>query len=52
MSEDLRPAIGFPADAAPLAGACVLQIIPELDAGGAERTTVDVAAGLAAAGAR
>ncbi|MGC5779307.1 glycosyltransferase family 4 protein [Methylobacterium sp. NFXW15] len=35
-----------------LAGATVLQIIPDLDAGGAERTTVDVAAGLAAAGAR
>ena len=28
-------------DASPLAGACVLQIIPELDAGGAERTTVE-----------
>ena len=30
----------------------MLQIIPELEAGGAERTTVDVAEGLAAAGAR
>ncbi|TXM87382.1 glycosyl transferase, partial [Methylobacterium sp. WL122] len=45
MTEDHRPAVGFPGDAAPLAGACVLQIIPELDAGGAERTTVDIAAG-------
>ncbi|MGY2046951.1 glycosyltransferase [Methylobacterium sp. JK268] len=43
----------FPASAThPLAGETVLQIIPELDAGGAERTTVDVAAALAAAGAR
>ena len=36
----------------PLAGATVLQIIPELDTGGAERTAVDVAAGLAEVGAR
>ena len=36
----------------PLAGRTVLQIIPELEAGGAERTTVDVADGLAHAGAR
>src|ERR687893_1520688 len=36
----------------PLAGRTILQIIPELDAGGAERTTVDVAEGLAQAGAR
>src|ERR671916_25728 len=36
----------------PLAGRTILQIIPELDAGGAERTTVDVAEGLAHAGAR
>jgi glycosyltransferase involved in cell wall biosynthesis len=36
----------------PLAGRTVLQVIPELEAGGAERTTVDVAAGLAHAGAR
>ncbi len=35
-----------------LAGRTILQIIPELDAGGAERTTVDVAAALAASGAR
>ncbi|MFK5599341.1 glycosyltransferase family 4 protein [Methylobacterium sp. HMF5984] len=52
MNGDSRPSVGFPGDASPLAGACVLQIIPELDAGGAERTTVDIAAGLAAAGAR
>lgn len=37
---------------ASLAGRTILQIVPDLDAGGAERTTVDVAEGLAAAGAR
>ena len=42
----------FPGERGPLAGATVLQIIPELEAGGAERTTVDIAAALAAAGAR
>jgi glycosyltransferase involved in cell wall biosynthesis len=36
----------------PLAGRTILQIIPELEAGGAERTTVDIAEGLAHAGAR
>jgi glycosyltransferase involved in cell wall biosynthesis len=36
----------------PLAGRTVLQIIPELEAGGAERTAVDVAEGLANVGAR
>jgi glycosyltransferase involved in cell wall biosynthesis len=36
----------------PLAGRTVLQIIPELQAGGAERTTVDIAAALSAVGAR
>jgi glycosyltransferase involved in cell wall biosynthesis len=35
-----------------LAGRTILQVVPELDAGGAERTTVDVAAALAEAGAR
>src|SRR5580704_13617926 len=35
-----------------LEGRTILQIIPSLDAGGAERTTIDIAAGLAAAGAR
>ncbi|WP_407527703.1 glycosyltransferase family 4 protein [Methylobacterium oryzisoli] len=46
-------ATSFPVSAGhPLAGATILQIIPELDAGGAERTTVDVAAALAAVGAR
>ncbi|GJE05953.1 MULTISPECIES: glycosyltransferase [Methylobacterium] len=43
---------GFPSEPGPLAGARILQIIPELDAGGAERTTVDIAAALAAAGAK
>ncbi len=37
---------------ASLAGRTILQIIPRLDAGGAERTTIDVAAALAQAGAR
>lgn len=36
----------------PLAGRTILQIIPELEAGGAERTTVDIAEGLAQVGAR
>jgi glycosyltransferase involved in cell wall biosynthesis len=36
----------------PLAGRTILQIIPELEAGGAERTTVDIAEGLAQLGAR
>lgn len=36
----------------PLAGRTLLQIIPELEAGGAERTTIDIAQGLAEAGAR
>ncbi|KQT90621.1 glycosyltransferase family 4 protein [Methylobacterium sp. Leaf466] len=52
MTVESRQGGGFPADAAPLAGATILQIIPALDAGGAERTTVDVAEALAAAGAR
>ncbi|MER2268878.1 glycosyltransferase family 4 protein [Methylobacterium oxalidis] len=52
MSGETRPGRTFPAEVGPLAGACILQIIPELEAGGAERTAVDVAAGLAAAGAR
>ena len=39
-------------DATPLVGRTILQVVPELDAGGAERTTVDIAAGLARSGAR
>src|ERR1700744_4362251 len=35
-----------------LAGRTVLQVLPRLDAGGAERTTLDVAAALGQAGAR
>ncbi len=35
-----------------LAGRTVLQILPRLDAGGAERTTLDVAAALVHAGGR
>jgi len=37
---------------ASLAGRTILQIIPHIDAGGAERTTIDVAAALVRAGAR
>jgi glycosyltransferase involved in cell wall biosynthesis len=48
-----RPAGVFQsASGHPLAGRTILQIIPELQAGGAERTTVDVAAALANVGAR
>ena len=36
----------------PLSGRTILQIIPELEAGGAERTAVDIAAALSGAGAR
>jgi glycosyltransferase involved in cell wall biosynthesis len=36
----------------PLSGRTILQIIPELEAGGAERTAVDIAGGLAQVGAR
>jgi glycosyltransferase involved in cell wall biosynthesis len=36
----------------PLAGCTILQIVPKLDAGGAERTTIEVAASLAEIGAR
>lgn len=39
-------------DTHPLSGRTVLQIIPELEAGGAERTTVDIAKGLTDVGAR
>lgn len=52
MNADTRSGGAFPAESSPLAGATILQIIPALEAGGAERTTVDVAAGLAASGAR
>lgn len=39
-------------EVSPLAGRTVLQIVPSLDTGGAERTTVDTAGVLAEAGAR
>jgi len=50
--QEPRGLSGFPAEIGVLAGARILQIIPELDAGGAERTTVDVAGALASVGAR
>jgi glycosyltransferase involved in cell wall biosynthesis len=52
LSYPARSGTAFPTSFHPLAGRTVLQIIPELEAGGAERTSVDIAAGLAAAGAR
>jgi glycosyltransferase involved in cell wall biosynthesis len=42
----------LPAGTHPLAGRTILQIIPDLEAGGAERTAIDIAAGLVAVGAR
>ena len=42
---------GSPA-AHPLAGRTILQIVPELDSGGAERAAIDIAEALAGAGAR
>ena len=48
----MRPSLTGLAGSGSLAGRTILQIIPALDAGGAERTTIDIAAALAAAGAR
>jgi glycosyltransferase involved in cell wall biosynthesis len=48
-----RPATAFqPTERSPLVGRTILQIIPALEAGGAERTTVDIADGLVGVGAR
>lgn len=44
--------IAFPSSTRRLAGRTILQIVPDLHSGGAERTTVDVAAALTDAGAR
>ena len=49
MEEDGSHLSSLPAS---LAGRTILQIIPQLDAGGAERTTIDIAAALAEVGAR
>jgi glycosyltransferase involved in cell wall biosynthesis len=43
---------GFPSSSGLLAGRTILQIVPELNSGGVERTAIDVAAALAEAGAR
>ncbi len=51
MSSDALAPFGRGARAS-LAGRTILQIIPRLDAGGAERTTIDVAQALVGAGAR
>jgi glycosyltransferase involved in cell wall biosynthesis len=49
----MRPGLSSPrAGASLLAGRTILQVIPELNAGGAERTTLDIAAALADVGAR
>ena len=49
----MRPGLISPrSGASMLAGKTVLQIIPELNAGGAERTTIDIAGALVNAGAR
>jgi glycosyltransferase involved in cell wall biosynthesis len=48
---DRRQTGANPDAVSPLAGRTVLQIIPTLDAGGAERTTIDIAAALTDAGA-
>lgn len=42
----------FPSTNRPLTGRTVLQIVPDLQSGGAERTTIDIAEALAEAGAR
>ena len=53
MSRASRSRSVFPrGEAHPLAGVTVLQVIPDLEAGGAERTTIDIAAGLTEVGAR
>lgn len=52
-SDHLSAGLAFPSSQAhPLTGRTILQIIPEMDAGGAERTTVDIAEALAHVGAR
>ena len=42
----------FPSTSRPLAGRTVLQIVPDLQSGGAERATIDIAEALHEAGAR
>ncbi len=50
MAGQTRKGVKNPGE--PARSACVLQVIPQLDAGGAERTTVEVAEALVAAGVR
>jgi glycosyltransferase involved in cell wall biosynthesis len=52
LTATARPQSSGERAGATLAGRTILQIVPELQAGGAERTTVDIAAGLADVGAR
>lgn len=42
----------FPSTSRPLAGRTILQIVPDLQSGGAERATIDIAEALHVAGAR
>lgn len=44
--------VAFPSTSRPLAGRTVLQIVPELQSGGVERTAIDIASALTEAGAR
>ncbi len=48
----IAPAPGFARTRPSLAGRTILQVLPRLDAGGAERTTLDVAAAVVQAGGR
>lgn len=63
MSQSARGQTGWPGSGSalaelrgqikhPLAGRTILQILPELNSGGAEQATIDIAAALAAVGAR
>ncbi len=48
----LGPPVTNASDTKPLVGRTILQVIPELETGGAERTTLEVAEALIAAGAK
>lgn len=48
----LQHFVAFPSNDRPLNGRTVLQVVPDLQSGGAERTTIDIAEALAGAGTR
>ena len=52
MRNSLSQLAGIDGSLRDLEGRTILQIVPELDAGGAERTTIDIAAALVDSGAR